>query len=125
MSGVVAKALKSAGLVPAMGAILVHLIKSAGVDPLQGYRGVAVHYWALSLCAGGWFAANRIYVWRPNTANLARPISSGLALALSVITAFLVLVELPESYTSLGEARWATALITYLAFYLALGVAFA
>jgi hypothetical protein len=128
MTGLVAKALKSAGLVPAVGAILAHLINAdflEKIDPLQGYGGAAAHFWALGLCAIAWLAANRIYVRWPRAANVTRPISSGLAAFLFVITLILVLVSLPEDYTSLGDVRWSTALVTYFAFYLTLGVAFA
>lgn len=128
MTGVVARTLKSAGLLPALGGIIVHLVDAEFLkkfDPLQGYGGSAPNFWALGLCAIGWFAAVRAKVRWPATANLTQTVSSLLALGLFVITLMLVLVPLPEAYTSLGDARWRIALFTYLAFYLALGVAFA
>lgn len=120
----VGKVLKSAGLLPAIGGILVNFIGDKSADPLQGYGGVQVHFWALGFCALGWVAATRVYSAWPNLAKRVRPIDALATVGLFILTAFLVLVKLPEDYTSLGEIRWALALIIYLGFYLALGITF-
>jgi hypothetical protein len=77
MKDLVAKALKSAGLVPAIGTILVSWINPdylAKLDPLRGFGGTAPHFWALGLCAVSWMAALRVYRSWPEARKLARPI---------------------------------------------------